>query len=123
MHTKLRIACLGWLLALSATMLGQAPTATLVGHVVDPSKAYVAGATIVVRNTATNEMRSTKTDAVGQYTVSNLSPGVYEVTISMAGFNQLKENSLELSADQTARLDGSLQIGATNASVTVSADV
>lgn len=85
MRIKIGIACLGWLLALSTSMLGQAPTATLVGQVTDTTKANIPDATIVVRNTATNETRATKTTSDGLYTVSNLAPGVYEVTISMVG--------------------------------------
>jgi hypothetical protein len=104
-------------------MLGQAPTATLVGQVVDATKANISGATVTIRNTATNVTRGTKTDSAGQYTVSNLAPGNYEVTISMTGFNQLKESNLELTADQTARLDAALQIGTTTEAVNVSADI
>src|ERR1700733_5546234 len=123
MQTKIGTAFLVWLLAFSTMMLGQAPTATLVGQVVDPTNANIPGATITIKNMATNETRTTKTDATGQYTVSNLAPGVYEVTISMVGFNQLKESNLELTADQTARLDAALQTGTATESVTVSADV
>ena len=120
---KISVTCLVWLLAFSTMMFGQAPTATLVGQVVDPTKANVPGATITVRNTATNVTRTAKTNSAGLYTVTNLAPGIYEVIISMEGFNQLKESNLELAADQTARLDAALQIGATTESVTVSADV
>jgi Carboxypeptidase regulatory-like domain len=123
MQTKISMACLGWLLALSTIMLGQAPTATLVGQVVDATKANISGAAVTIRNTATNVTRATKTDSSGQYTVSSLAPGNYEVTISMTGFNQLKESNLELTADQTARLDAALQIGTTTEAVNVSADI
>jgi hypothetical protein len=123
MQTKISAACLAGLLAFSSVMLGQAPTATVVGQVVDPTKANIAGATITIRNTATNETRRAKTDSAGLYTVSNLAPGIYEVTIAMVGFNQLKESNLELSADQTARLNAALQIGTTTEAVNVSADV
>jgi hypothetical protein len=69
---------------------------------------------------ATNETRTAKTNPDGLYTVSNLAPGVYEVTISMVGFCQLKETNLQLDADQTARLDAALQIGTATKAVTVS---
>src|SRR5580692_2599473 len=120
MKIKISIACLGWLLAFSTIMLGQAPTATLVGQVVDSTKASIPGATIAIRNIATNVTRTVKTDSEGLYTVTNLAPGIYEVTISMVGFNQLKESNLELTADQTARLDAALQTGTATESVTVS---
>src|SRR3984885_1706388 len=123
MQTKISMVFLGWLLALSTITLGQAPTATLVGQVVDATKANISGATVTIRNTATNVTRAAKTDSAGQYTVSNLAPGNYEVTISMTGFNQLKESNLELTADQTARLDAALQVGTTTEAVNVSADI
>ena len=123
MQTKISMVLLGWLLALSTITLGQAPTATLVGQVVDATKANISGATVTIRNTATNVTRAAKTDSAGQYTVSNLAPGNYEVTISMTGFNQLKESNLELTADQTARLDAALQVGTTTEAVNVSADI
>jgi hypothetical protein len=123
MQTKITILCLSWLLALSSLALAQAPTATLVGHVVDATTANISGAAVTIRNTATNVTRTAKSDSTGQYTVSNLTPGNYEVTISMTGFNQLKESNLELTADQTARLDAVLRIGTTTEAVNVSADV
>ncbi len=123
MQTKYRVVWLSWFLAVAGVLLGQAPTATLVGHVVDPTKANIAGATITIRNTATNETRTIKSDSIGQYTISNLAPGTYAVTISMPGFTQITENNLLLAADQTARLDATLQIGATAETVSVTADV
>ena len=103
--------------------LAQAPTATLVGQVVDVSRAAIAGATIKVRNTATNEVRTAKTGSRGEYSVTTLTPGVYNVTISMEGFQELRETRLELSVAQTARLDATLKIGSTTESVSVTADV
>lgn len=121
MKTKFALALIGCLLALAGALRGQAPSATLVGHIVDPTSANIVGATVTVINAATNETRTTKTDANGQYTVSNLDPGIYNVTIAMAGFNQLTESSLRLATEQTARLDASLRVGVTSDTVSVSA--
>ena len=101
----------------------QAPSATLVGRVVDQSGAAIVGATVEVRNTATNQTRATKTGADGNYSVSDLPASVFDVTISMPGFEQLRQTNLELSADQTARLDEVLKVGAQSATVSVTADV
>ncbi len=121
--TRFRLVWLVLFLAFSSVSYCQAPTATLVGQVVDSTKASIPGAIVSIRNTATNEIRTVKTGSAGEYTVSNLDPGNYQVTISMQGFNELKESNLELTADQTARLDATLQIGSTTEAVTVSADV
>lgn len=102
--------------------IGQAPTATLVGQVTDTSKASIPDATITVRNLATNELRTTTSGSSGEYTITTLEPGAYQVSISKAGFAQLTQNQLVLQADQTARLDVVLTIGSVSATVAVSAE-
>jgi hypothetical protein len=104
-------------------MAAQTPAATLVGRVIDASRASVADASIRVRDVNTNEIRTARSTAEGEYTVSTLSPGTYEVTIEKAGFKTLRETALELAVDQTARLDVVLQIGAVTESVEVQATV
>ncbi len=123
MRTRFRIAVFVAMLGLACNAFAQAPTATLVGKVIDQTGANVVGATVAIRNTATNETRTARTESDGQYTVSNLAPGTYDVIISMTGFRPLEEKNLELAADQTARLDANLQVGATTETVTVAADV
>src|SRR6266849_3769411 len=101
----------------------QTPSATLVGRVTDPSHAGVRGATIQVRNVNTNESRTVQSQADGEYTLSNLPPGTYEVIVDKAGFRRLHESNLELQVEQTARLDAQLLIGTTSETVEVKADV
>jgi outer membrane receptor protein involved in Fe transport len=101
----------------------QTPNARLVGHVTDSSHAAVAGAMVRVKSVATNEVRTVQTTVNGDYTVSNLAPGKYEVTIEKEGFRQLHESNLELQVEQTARLDARLEVGTVSQSVEVKADV
>jgi len=101
----------------------QTPTATLVGRVVDATRAGVTGADIRVRNVETNEVRTAQTLLDGEYTVADLPPGAYEVAIEKAGFKLLRESNLVLQIDQTARLDAQLEIGAVTQSVQVQAEV
>ena len=103
--------------------LAQTPTATLVGRIADSSRSAVDGAMVKVRNTDTGESRSSQTQSDGAYTISNLAPGIYEVTVEKPGFKQLHENSLELQIGQTARLDGQLDVGAVSQSVEIVASV
>ncbi len=104
-----------------APMHGQAPTATLVGRVTDLSNAVIPGATVTIRNTGTNQVRTATTTSQGEYTVTTLNPGIYQVTIKMPGFQTSTEPHLELQADQTARLDVQLKVGDVATSVSVSA--
>jgi hypothetical protein len=103
--------------------VAQAPTATLVGLVTDTASAAVVGATVEVRDTATNLTRTTHTGPQGDYTVSDLAIGTFDVTISKPGFEELKRTGLELAADQTARLDATLRIGTAVETVAVTADI
>ena len=68
----------------------QSPTATLVGRVSDATGASVPGAAVRVVNTATNDRREVQSDLDGNYTVTNLTPGVYVVTAEKAGFRRLR---------------------------------
>ena len=53
----------------------------IVGQVLDPSGAAVAGAEVTVRNKDTNFTRSGNSDEAGRYAVSLLPLGTYEVTV------------------------------------------
>src|SRR5215831_11731337 len=101
----------------------QSPSGTIVGRIVDSSSAAVIGATVRVHNVDTNEVRTTATKVDGEYTVAALQPGNYEVTVEKEGFKMLRQEHLVLQVGQTARVDGTLQVGATTTSVDVEATV
>jgi len=105
------------------SMFGQSPTANLVGRVQDQTGAVVPGASILVRHAAVGETREVKSDESGEYTVANLAPGTYRVTVEKEGFHRLVERGITLEVDQTARLDFELQLGAVSETVQVTASV
>ena len=100
-------------------LFAQNPTATLVGTVRDASGAVVVNAALEVRNTDTDETRKAVTDEKGEFTVPNLVPGPYEVTIAKGGFRTVRETNIELQIDQVARLDFKLEVGAISQSIDV----
>jgi len=104
-------------------MAAQNPTATLVGTVMDPAGAAVEGTKVEVRNSGTNEIRKTDSDAKGEFTVPSLTPGVYDVTVSKDGFRILHETGLELQLDQQARMEYRLQMGSLAERIEVTAAV
>jgi hypothetical protein len=110
-------------LLFAAVIAAQTPSATLVGRVSDASRASVVEASIRVRDVGTNETRTARSSAEGEYTVSSLTPGTYEVTVEKPGFKMMRETALELAVGQTARLDVVLQIGAVTESVEVQATI
>src|SRR5579864_8239321 len=110
---------LGGLLIVSGPLVAQQLTATLVGRVTDAAHAVIPDANILVRNVDTNQARTGKSNAQGEYTISELAPGFYDVTIDKSGFKQLRETRLELKVDDVARLDARLEVGTVSESVEV----
>ena len=80
------------------------------GTVHDPSGAVVAGCTITVKNLGTSATRTATSDSNGTYTVVNLEPANYEITMEMAGFQKVTHSNLQLLSRQTVRVDGTLTL-------------
>jgi hypothetical protein len=110
------------LVVCSAALFGQAATGTISGVVLDPAGAAVAGASVEVRNTETNVPYPTVTTDTGAYTVPQLPPGPYSVTVAASGFKTLMRTGLTVSAGQVLPLNLNLEVGSATESVTVSAE-
>src|SRR5688572_33378854 len=76
----------------SAQLVGGA----IQGTVRDSQGAVLPGASIVVRNVATGATYEQTTDASGHYQVLALSPGEYEVGISITGFRAIAHRGIRL---------------------------
>ena len=113
------VAALMILLFSSMPGYSQVTGATLTGTVTDPSGATVPGAQISVKNNATGVMREVTSDSSGFYTVPNVIPGNYEVTVSAQGFSTAKQSSLSLAVGQQQQLNFSLKVGETSQTVEV----
>lgn len=103
------------------SLAAQSPRAALIGVVQDPSGAILAGAQVELRNVDTGEARKVLSDFKGEFTIPNLAPGPYEVVISKAGFRSVRQTSIVLQMDQTARLEFRLEVGSVTESVEVTA--
>lgn len=101
--------------------LAQAITAKVVGAVTDPSGAAVPGATVTVRNTATNLTRTASANETGSFEFSFLPVGQYGLTVESEGFQKAEVTSFNLAVDQVARVNVTLTIGEVSETVTVEA--
>jgi hypothetical protein len=111
LRRKLTLALLLFI-ALAHTGWSQSISATLHGTVTDSTGSQVSGATVVVLNDGTGTTRTTTTNSTGDYVVLQLPPATYTVTISQAGFQPSKFTHIILDANQQARVDATLGVGA-----------
>ena len=72
----------------AAILLGQTPTATVVGMVRDSSGAVVVGARVTARDEGTNIAHEAVTGDEGGYTIPLLTPGVYSVSAEAQNFRR-----------------------------------
>ncbi len=109
-----------FLLAAPSWLLAQ--NATLTGTVKDATEAVIPGATITARSIATNNTRTVQTNDAGVYSLPNLAPGLYEVTVEKAGFSPVRYSDLTLTVSQILTLDPQLDVGAVVEVVEVSGE-
>src|ERR1700722_20925937 len=95
-------------------------TGALSGFVKDSSGALVSGATVTVTNTQTGQIRNAITGASGSYSISLLPPGNYKVVFAAKGFKTLEVASATVNVTETDEVDGTLEVGSMEQSVTVS---
>ena len=94
---------------------------TILGTVKDNTGALMAGASVEVTRVSTGIVTRTTTGSAGDYTVPDLPPGGYSVTVRMAGFGDSISNNITLSVAQHARVDATLDPGNVTQTVQVSA--
>lgn len=93
---------------------------TITGEVADPTGAAIPNAKVTVTNQANGETRQTTTSSSGQYTVPNLEPGPYTVTVApVASFGAYTQKNLAVEVNTVVRVNATMQPASVNAEVTV----
>ena len=94
--------------------------AAIAGLVADTTAAVMPGVTVEARSPALIEgVRTAFTDGSGRYNIIELPPGVYSVTFTLAGFNTVVREGVELTSGFTATINAELQVGALEETITV----
>jgi hypothetical protein len=116
-----------WLLsalfaATALSVFGQSDTGTLLGTVVDPAQAVVAGAKITIINPATGATTVGTTSKDGVFQFPAILVGSYSVRVAAAGFKTYEMDGVVLSSAETRNL-GTLrmELGAVAEQVRVTA--
>jgi hypothetical protein len=82
----------------------------LEGIITDPSGAVVPGAHLELKNSATGQVRRTKTDQQGFYIFPLMPVGTYDLQVAAPGFATRVLRGLVLQVSQMPRLDLTLQL-------------
>jgi hypothetical protein len=91
------------------------------GVVRDASGAVLPGASVEAASPVLIEkIRTVTTDATGRYTITDLRPGTYKLTFTLAGFATFVREGVELAGNTTSPINAELKVGALEESVTVS---
>jgi hypothetical protein len=96
---------------------------SITGLVTDQSGAAVPGASVSARNAATNVVYTAVSNGAGNYTITNIPVGSYVVKSELSGFKTATTRALSIEAQQTARIDFKMAVGAIEDSVEVTAEV
>jgi hypothetical protein len=126
---KVRNCFVGCILLLLLTLVALPPswaqtstTGIVLGTVADASGATIVDATVVLRNTATNNQTTQTTNAAGEYTFVNVAPGTYEVTVKKDGFRSATVTALAVDVAKSYTVDVKLEVGQVTESITVSTE-
>ena len=86
--------------------------ATLAGVVRDTSGAVLPGATVEASSSALIEKARTATsDGSGQYRITDLPPGTYNVTFTLSGFNTFQRQNVEVRGSGVIPINAEMRIG------------
>src|SRR5579884_1260439 len=107
------------LLLFSSSAMAQSDVGSISGFVKDPTGATIPNAQVTVKSESTGESHKINTNESGYYTVTNLLPGYYTVSVEAAGFKRFESTHNKLDPNSALSLDAPLAVGATSETVEV----
>src|SRR5580765_1877092 len=119
MRSRLTLWALLGVLGATPAAAQLASQTALVGTVTDSSGSVVPGASVVAVNAGTGDTYETTTNAEGFYNIQFVRIGVYEITVTLSGFQTSKVSSVEVTTNQITRTNVAMKVGQLNESITV----
>jgi hypothetical protein len=107
----------------AVSMHAQVAGGTFTGRVTDASGSIIANAQVAAKNAATGVIATTTTNASGIYTLPNLLPATYEITVTATGFATLVQSGVTLTVGAQQELNFTLQVGNVTQRIQVTAEV
>jgi len=107
------------LLALPLSSYGQAVSGTLLGTVSDSTGATVANAKVTATNVSTATVYESVTNEGGNFTIPNLPPGTYTVSVVAQGFKKETHQNIDVLLNSSTRVDFDIAPGSVTEEVMV----
>ncbi|MBV9224621.1 MAG: TonB-dependent receptor [Acidobacteriaceae bacterium] len=117
-----RLSC--FLLAVffwAAYLPAQTVTGSITGTILDPSGAAVGGVQVEAVNTGTGLRRTAESSESGTYTIAQLPPGVYDLSVQKPGFAKETHRGLQLLVNQNITFDFNLSLSTVSQDIEVTA--
>lgn len=122
MQTKSGALLLALLWALPVSeALAQEVTAGVYGTVQDASSAVIPNATVRLKNVLTGRAHQTTTDEAGNFSITLLPIGTYEVSAEAQGFKRAVVSDVTLRVNENRRIVFTMEVGQVVDSITVAA--
>lgn len=84
---------------------------SVMGTVVDTTGSSVAGATVRLTNTGTNQSRETQSDENGGFIFTSAPGGTYSISVKKEGFQAFTVANVTVTPDSKIRVDATLRVG------------
>ena len=117
-----------WFVSLAALSLTAAQiwaqntsTGTVMGQVTDQSGAAVGGAEVKLTDVSTNLVLRTASNDAGRYTIVNVAPGIYNLSVAKTGFSTFQAGGQNVQVGTVLTINAPLEVGSTSTTVEVSA--
>src|SRR6266853_129620 len=100
-----RISLVATLLLSASVGFGQTALATVTGTITDTTGGVLANAPVSVKNLENGQVYTAASSDTGNFTVSQLPVGDYDLTVIVAGFKAYSHTKFHLAAGQAMRED------------------
>jgi outer membrane receptor protein involved in Fe transport len=105
------------------TAFAQSPNAAITGTISDAGGARVPSVEVLVRHVDTGLTFTAKSSEDGTYTLPSIPIGTVDLSATAQGFKTFQRKGILLEVNQRARVDITLELGAVNETITVTAEV
>jgi hypothetical protein len=107
---------------LSVPNYAQETRGDIAGKVVDEQGRVVPGATVTATNKGTGASQTATTNEFGEYALTNLAPGKYDITVEASNFSKALARDFELNVGAKVTQNFELKPGALTATVEVTSE-